>query len=103
MFSPAGGQMSPPQECHLKHPVQMKGAVFPAAAILQVACAGEKAAGKEDTGLAGPAVSAVVAPAVQRTVPLFSGPAASTEAGHSLDIRARVRALLRTQIRARTP
>lgn len=81
----------------MKHPVQMKRAVLPAAmAILQVACAGEKAAAK-DAGLAGPAVSAVVAPVVERTVPLFKGLAASTDRGGSLDIRARVRESLRTQ------
>ena len=89
MFPP-GGQMSSPQECHLKHPVQMKRAVFPAAmAILQGACAGEKAAAKDDAGLAGPAVSAVFAPVVERTVPLFSGLGASTDRADSLDIRAR--------------
>jgi len=77
MFPP-GGQMSSPQECHLKHhPVPTKRAVFPAAmAILQGACAGEKAAAKDDAGLAGPAVSAAVAPVVERTVPLFKGLAA---------------------------
>ena len=77
MFPP-GGQMSSPQECHLKHhPVSKKRAVFPAAmAILQGACAGEKAAAKDDAGLAGPAVSAAVAPVVERTVPLFKGLAA---------------------------
>jgi hypothetical protein len=82
----------------LKHPVQMKRAVFPTAmAILRAGCAGEKAAPKDDAGLTGPAVSAVVAPVVQRTVPLFKGLAASTDRGDSPDIRARVRALLRTQ------
>lgn len=89
--------MSSPQGCHLKHPVQMKRAVSPAAVILQVACAGETAAATEDTGLAGPAVSAAVTPLVQRTVPLFNGLAASTDRGDSLDIRARQRALPRTQ------
>lgn len=98
MFPP-GGQMSSPQECHLKHhPVPTKRAVFPAAmAILQGACAGEKAAAKDDAGLAGPAVSAAVAPVVERTVPLFKGLAASTDRGDSLVVRARVKALLRTQ------
>lgn len=80
----------------MKHPVQMKRAVFPAAAILQLGSAGEKAAAKkDDAGLAGPAVSAVAAPVVQRTVPLFNGLAASTDQGDSPDIR--LRALLRTQ------
>lgn len=54
------------------HPVPTKRTVFPAAmAILQGDCAGEKAAAKDDAGLAGPAVSAVVAPVVERTIPLF--------------------------------
>ena len=78
MFPP-GGQMSSPQECHLKHhPVPMKRAVSPAAmAILRVACAGEEAAAKkDDAGLDRPTVSAVVAPVVERTVPLFKGLAA---------------------------
>jgi len=70
--------------------------VFGAAmAILQVAGADEKA--EDGAAPAGPAVSAVVAPVVQRTVPLFKGLAASTDRGDSLGIRARVRALLRTQ------
>ena len=98
MFPP-GGQMSSPQECHLKHhPVPTKRAVFPAAmAILQGARAGEKPTAKDDEGLAGPAVSAVVAPVVERTVPLFKGLAASNDRGDSLDMRARVRELLRAQ------
>ena len=92
------GQMSPSQECHLRHPVQMKRAVFLAAmAIFLVASAGQKAAANDDAGLGGPAVSVVVAPVVQRTVALFGGLAANTDRGHSLNIRARVTALLRTQ------
>jgi hypothetical protein len=81
------------------HPVPMKRAVSPAAmAILRVACAGEEAAAKkDDAGLDRPTVSAVVAPVVERTVPLFKGLAARTDRGDSVDIRARVRALLRTQ------
>ena len=92
--------MSSPQECHLKHhPLPTKRAVFPAAmVILQGGCAGEKAAAKkDDAGLDRPPVSAVVAPVVERTVRLLKGLAASTDRGDSPDIRARVRALLRTQ------
>ena len=78
--------------------MQINRAVFLAAiAILLVASAGQNPAAKDDAGLARPAVSAGVAPVVQRTVPLFSSLAASTDRGHSLDIRARQRALLRTQ------
>jgi hypothetical protein len=96
--------MFPPQECHLKHPVPMKGAVFPAAiAILLAAFAGQKAAANDDSGLGGQAVSAVLAPVVHGTVPFFSGLAASTDPGHSPDIRARVTRCFGPKIRAKAP
>ena len=82
----------------------MKRAVFMAfMVILLAAWAGQKAAANDEAGRGGPAVSAVVAPVVQRTVPLFSGLAASIDRGHSLDIRTPVTALLRTQDSSETP
>ena len=68
-----------------------------ATAILCASCVGEKshvkAAGPSDA----PAVSVVVAPVVQKTVPLFSELTARTDATDSVEIRARVKAFLVTQ------
>jgi membrane fusion protein (multidrug efflux system) len=60
-------------------------------------CGGEK---KETAGAAakaGPAVSVVVAPVVQKTVPLVTELTARTDATESVEIRARVKAFLATQ------
>ncbi|HTP31661.1 MAG TPA: biotin/lipoyl-binding protein, partial [Candidatus Acidoferrales bacterium] len=68
-----------------------------AASILLAGCGGSK---KEETAAAAaaaPAVSVVVAPVVQKTVPLFTELTARTDANDSVDIRARVKAYLQTQ------
>ena len=52
-----------------------------------------KAAGPSDA----PAVSVVVAPVVQKTVPLFTELTARTDATDTVDVRARVKAFLQTQ------
>jgi len=65
------------------------------ASILLAGCGGSK---KEETAAAAaPVVSVVVAPVVQKTVPLFSELTARTDANDSVDIRARVKAFLQTQ------
>jgi membrane fusion protein, multidrug efflux system len=65
------------------------------ASILLIGC------GSKDPGAvaaaASPAVSVVVAPVVQKTVPLFTELTARTDANDSVDIRARVKAFLKTQ------
>lgn len=66
-----------------------------AIAMLLVSCGGEK---KEAEAASGPpAVSVVVAPVVQKTVPLYTELTARTDATNSVDIRARVKAFLLTQ------
>lgn len=75
----------------------IKLAVFAAAAaILLTGCGGEK---KEQAGAApaAPTVSVVVAPVVQKTVPLITELTARTDANDSVDIRARVKAFLLEQ------
>jgi membrane fusion protein, multidrug efflux system len=68
---------------------------LPAIAILLAGCAGEKKA--VNAASPPPAVSVVVAPVVQRTVPLYTELTARTDATDSVDIRARVKAFLKTQ------
>ena len=65
------------------------------ASILLIGC-GSKDAGAV-AAAASPAVSVVVAPVVQKTVPLFTELTARTDANDSVDIRARVKAFLKTQ------
>ena len=50
-----------------------------------------------EAAAATPAVSVVVAPVVQKTVPLFTELTARTDATESVDIRARVKAFLKQQ------
>ena len=69
-----------------------------AAAMLLAGCGNSgqqhvKAAGPSDA----PAVSVVVAPVVQKTVPLFTELTARTDATDTVEIRARVKAFLKTQ------
>jgi membrane fusion protein (multidrug efflux system) len=70
-------------------------AVFAAAALLAVGCGGKKEAAQENTP--SPAVAVVVAPVVQKTVPLYTELTARTDATNSVEIRARVKAFLKTQ------
>jgi membrane fusion protein (multidrug efflux system) len=67
-----------------------------AISVLMAGCGGEKdaAAARES---AGSAVSVVVAPVVQKTVPLYAELTARTDATDSVDIRARVKAFLLNQ------
>ncbi|HWB84968.1 MAG TPA: efflux RND transporter periplasmic adaptor subunit [Bryobacteraceae bacterium] len=66
-------------------------------AALLAGCSGEKTAAKSDAAEAGPPVSVVVAPVLQKTVPLFTELTARTDATDTVDIRARVKAFLQTQ------
>ncbi len=68
-----------------------------AIAILLSCCGEEKEEKKAPKEQAGPAVSVVVAPVVQQTVPIFTELTARTDATNSVDIRARVKAFLETQ------
>jgi membrane fusion protein, multidrug efflux system len=68
-----------------------------AIAILLAGCKGEKTGGKGSAARAAPEVSVVVAPVVQKTVPLYTELTARTDATDSVDIRARVKAFLLTQ------
>jgi membrane fusion protein (multidrug efflux system) len=52
---------------------------------------------KGSTVLAAPAVSVVVAPVIQKTVPLYTELTARTDATDSVDLRARVKAFLKEQ------
>ena len=93
--------MSATRECYLQRPTKpMKSVAFLAAtAMLLAGCGGEsKEEGtKGASGPGGPAVSVVVAPVVQKTVPIYSELTARTDANDSVDIRARVRAYLEKQ------
>ncbi len=67
-----------------------------AVAITLTGCGSEKKEA-EASSVGAPAVSVVVAPVVQKTVPLFTELTARTDATESVDIRARVKAFLETQ------
>ena len=67
------------------------------AAILLTGCGGEEKKEASAKQEAAPTVSVVVAPVVQKTVPLLTELTARTDATDSVDIRARVKAFLLTQ------
>ncbi|HJZ98241.1 MAG TPA: efflux RND transporter periplasmic adaptor subunit [Candidatus Solibacter sp.] len=71
------------------------GAVI--AAILLTTCGGEKSGTKATANASGPSVSVVVAPVLQKTVPIYTELTARTDANDSVDIRARVKAFLLQQ------
>src|SRR3954449_9998951 len=72
--------------------------VFLAALAFLPGCGGGKTEAKGPSAQsAQPAVSVVVAPVVQKTVPIFSELTARTDASDSVDIRARVKAFLLKQ------
>ena len=72
-------------------------AVFFAAAVFLPGCGGGKTEAKSAPGQGAPVASVVVAPVVQKTVPIFSELTARTDASDSVDIRARVKAFLLKQ------
>jgi membrane fusion protein (multidrug efflux system) len=67
------------------------------AAVLLTGCGGKKESSDNQPVAAGPAVSVVVQPVVQKTVPIYTELTARTDATSSVDIRARVKAYLKTQ------
>jgi len=68
-----------------------------ASALALTNCGGEKKEEKGATVQAAPAASVVVAPVVQKTVPLLTELTARTDATESVEIRARVKAFLASQ------
>ena len=72
-------------------------AILAATAIALTSCGGGNKDGKVAAAQAVPAVSVVVAPVVQKTVPLLTELTARTDATQSVDIRARVKAFLAAQ------
>src|SRR5215471_11986696 len=66
-------------------------------AILSLRCGREKNGAQQQATEAGPAVSVVVAPVTQKTVPIYTELTARTDATNSVDIRARVKSYLKTQ------
>lgn len=71
--------------------------VLAAAALLSAGCATGKDGEAKKAGASGPAAAVVVAPVVQRTVPIYAELTARTDASDSVEIRARVRAYLEAQ------
>jgi membrane fusion protein (multidrug efflux system) len=86
-------------EFHWKQPTWSLpiAACLGATAILVASCGGEKDGLKAADGSGTPVVSVVVAPVVQKTVPLFTELTARTDATDTVDIRARVKAFLQAQ------
>jgi membrane fusion protein, multidrug efflux system len=84
---------------HWHRPARPLGfAVFLAAVAFLPGCGGGKTEAKSASAQAAPpAASVVVAPVVQKTVPIFSELTARTDASDSVDIRARVKAFLLKQ------
>ena len=72
-------------------------AIITALAVLLIQCGHKKEPKGAEAGPAGPAVSVVVTPVVQKTVPIYTELTARTDATNSVDIRARVKAFLKTQ------
>lgn len=90
--------MNSPREYLCKRPARPRGvAAIAIAAITLTGCGEEKKSGSGTANQAATPVSVVVAPVVQKTVPLFTELTARTDATESVDIRARVKAFLRTQ------
>jgi membrane fusion protein (multidrug efflux system) len=75
----------------------MKIAACVAAIVLLAGCGDEKNRVSAKAGSAGSPVSVVVAPVVQKTVPIFTELTARVDATDSVDIRARVKAFLLKQ------
>jgi membrane fusion protein (multidrug efflux system) len=83
------------KHCENKSPSMIGVAALVAAALFVAGCGEKKAA--ESAGDSGPAVSVVVTPVVQKTVPIYTELTARTDATESVEIRARVKAFLEKQ------
>src|SRR6516162_10919858 len=82
-------------ECRWQPTRRLYCATLLAVTILLAGCG--KKESKEPEANAGPAVSVVVQPVVQKTVPIYTELTARTDATSSVEIRARVKAYLKTQ------
>ena len=80
-----------------KPPTRLFAVCVVAFASLLASCGNDKREVNAAGGSATPAVSVVVAPVVQKTVPLFIELTARTDATNTVDIRARVKTFLLTQ------
>jgi membrane fusion protein (multidrug efflux system) len=91
--------MNSPTAFHWKQPTLSATMVacLGATAILLASCGNDQGQAKATAESSQPAVSVVVAPVVQKTVPLFTELTARTDATESVDVRARVKAFLETQ------
>ncbi len=91
--------MSPLSEFRCKLPAQSltTALCLGCTVILLASCGSEKENAKASTAAEGPAVSVVVAPVVQKTVPLLTELTARTDATETVDVRARVKAFLQAQ------
>src|SRR5689334_2401877 len=90
-------RMSPSFELHWNRAGIWKTAIVAAAPVSFAGCGGDKKENSAAAAQAAPTVSVVVAPVVQKTVPLFTELTARTDATESVDIRARVKSFLATQ------
>ena len=88
---------TPELECKRMTSSVTVAACFGAAAMLLASCGSDKGNVKAAGPSEAPAVSVVVAPVVQKTVPLFTELTARTDATESVDVRARVKAFLQGQ------
>ena len=75
--------------------LQLAAALGAALGVFLAGCGGEKTSVQASSG--SPDVSVVVKPVLQKTVPIFTELTARTDATASVDIRARVKAFLKTQ------
>jgi membrane fusion protein (multidrug efflux system) len=82
---------------HAKQPALLRIALYGTAASVLLTGCGEQKEEKVAAAQSSPAVSVVVTPVVQKTVPLYSELTARTDASDSVDLRARVKAFLQTQ------
>jgi len=89
--------MSASSVCRRRQPKKLKliAALGAALSIFLVSCGDEKKSVQASSGP--PTVSVVVTPVLEKTVPIFTELTARTDATASVDIRARVKAFLRTQ------
>ncbi len=90
--------MTPARPCRSRRKMPQPSVVLLELAIaLLTACGGETTRAKNEPAPAGPVVSVVVAPVIQKTVPIYTELTARTDATASVDIRARVKAFLVSQ------
>ncbi|HYI97269.1 MAG TPA: efflux RND transporter periplasmic adaptor subunit [Bryobacteraceae bacterium] len=89
--------MSSPLEYRLRRRSAPITACLCTTAILLVSCGEDKSHAEAKAAPEAPAVSVVVAPVVQKTVPLFTELTARTDATDTVEVRARVKSFLQAQ------